>query len=84
MEAMDQQELSFENALSRLEEIVHTLEQGNLPLEESLRIFEEGIRLSRFCMQKLNEAEKKIEILIKDKDQVLLKPFLSSENNRDS
>ncbi len=82
MEAMGQ-ELNFEDALTRLEEIVHILEQGNLPLEESLKVFEEGIRLSRFCMQKLNEAEKKIEILVRDKDQTILRPFLSPEGNKE-
>ena len=49
---------TFENALSQLESIVARLEDGDLPLEESLKLFEEGIKLSRFCNQKLNEAQK--------------------------
>ena len=61
----------FEDALSKLEKIVSKLEEGDIPLEESLRLFEEGIRLSRFCNQKLDEAEKKVEILLKDKDGML-------------
>jgi exodeoxyribonuclease VII small subunit len=58
---------TFESALSQLESIVARLEDGDLPLEESLKLFEEGIRLSRFCNQKLNEAQKKVEVLLKGK-----------------
>ncbi len=58
----------FEDALGRLEKIVSKLEDGDIPLEESLKLFEEGIRLSRFCNQKLDEAERKVEILLKGKD----------------
>ena len=61
----------FEDALSKLEKIVSKLEEGDIPLEESLKLFEEGIRLSRFCNQKLDEAERKVEILLKGKDGVL-------------
>lgn len=56
---------TFENALSQLESIVSRLEDGDLPLEESLKLFEEGIKLSRFCNQKLNEAQEKVEVLLK-------------------
>jgi exodeoxyribonuclease VII small subunit len=66
----------FEDALNKLEKIVSKLEEGDIPLEESLKLFEEGIRLSRFCNQKLDEAEKKVEILSKDKDGMLkARPF---------
>jgi exodeoxyribonuclease VII small subunit len=58
----------FEDALNKLEKIVSKLEDGDLPLEESLRLFEEGIRLSRLCNQKLDEVEKRVEILIKDRE----------------
>ena len=58
----------FEDALNKLETIVSKLEEGDIPLEESLKLFEEGIRLSRLCNQKLDEAEKKVEILLKGKD----------------
>jgi exodeoxyribonuclease VII small subunit len=61
----------FEDALRKLEKIVSKLEEGDIPLEESLKLFEEGIRLSRFCNQKLDEAEKKVEILLKDKNGVI-------------
>ena len=56
----------FEAALRQLEEIVQRLEKGELPLEESLKLYEEGIRLSRLCHQKLEEAEGRIEMLMKD------------------
>jgi exodeoxyribonuclease VII small subunit len=61
----------FEDALSKLEKIVSKLEDGEIPLEESLKLFEEGIRLSRLCNQKLEEAEKRVEILMKDKNGVV-------------
>jgi len=61
----------FEDALEKLEKIVSRLEEGDIPLEESLKLFEEGIRLSRFCNQKLDEAEKRVEILLKDKNGTL-------------
>jgi exodeoxyribonuclease VII small subunit len=59
---------TFESALSQLESIVARLEDGDLPLEESLKLFEEGIRLSRFCNQKLNEAQEKVEVLLKGEE----------------
>lgn len=60
--------LKFEEALKRLEKIVEDLEEGNLSLDESLKRYEEGIKLSRFCTNKLEEVERKIEVLTKDKD----------------
>ena len=62
----ESQILSFEDALKKLEEIVQRLERGELSLEDSLTCYEEGIRLSRFCHGKLEEAERKIETLVKD------------------
>ncbi|OGV95548.1 MAG: exodeoxyribonuclease VII small subunit [Nitrospinae bacterium RIFCSPLOWO2_02_FULL_39_110] len=59
-------EIKFEKALKRLEEIVEELEKGELDLDRSLQIFEEGIKMSRICSKKLQEAEKKIEILTKN------------------
>jgi exodeoxyribonuclease VII small subunit len=71
----------FEDALNKLEKIVSKLEEGDIPLEESLKLFEEGIRLSRFCNQKLDEAEKKVEILLKGKNGMLNpQPFDPSIN----
>ena len=64
-------DLKFEDALARLEQIVHTLEAGNLPLEESLTAFEEGIRLAKSCAKYLEEAERRIELLTKDESGLL-------------
>ena len=61
-----QAELSFEAALKRLEEVLDVLEHGELPLEEAMKAFEEGVRLVRFCHQKLDEVEKRVELLLKD------------------
>ena len=57
---------SFEQALAQLEQIVQRLEKGELPLEDSLKLYEDGIRLSRLCHAKLEEAEGRIEVLLKD------------------
>lgn len=65
---MNREPKKFEDALARLETIVTELEKGDLPLEEALKIFEEGVRLSKNCMKMLEEAERKVEILLKDKD----------------
>jgi exodeoxyribonuclease VII small subunit len=56
----------FETALKRLEEIVKKLENGELSLDSALQLFEEGIKLSRFCHTKLEEAERRVEILVKN------------------
>jgi len=60
--------LKFEEAMARLETIVSELENGDLPLDESLKIFEEGIKLSKACLKLLDDAERKVEVLIQDKD----------------
>ena len=64
-------EKKYEDALKELESIVQRLEQGDIPLEDSLKLFEKGVKLSRFCAKKLDEAEKKVEILMKDKKGIL-------------
>ncbi|HET9130529.1 MAG TPA: exodeoxyribonuclease VII small subunit [Terriglobia bacterium] len=58
----------FETALKRLEEIVKKLESGDLSLDTSLELFEEGIQLSRLCHQKLGQAERRVEILLKNNE----------------
>ncbi len=60
---MDATIKDFESAIAELESIVKTLEDGDLPLEKSLELFERGVRLSRFCHAQLEEAERRIEIL---------------------
>jgi len=62
----DEKPKSFEASLEALEQIVHQLENGDLPLEKSLELFEDGIRLSRQCQERLNQAERRIEILLRD------------------
>jgi exodeoxyribonuclease VII small subunit len=57
---------SFEESLADLEEIVAKLESGDLPLEESLQLFEEGVRLSRTCRERVTQAERRIEVLMRD------------------
>ncbi len=75
-------EQKFEDAFQKLESIVKRLEDGNLSLEESLKAFEEGVRLSRFCSKKLDEAEKKVEILLKESDGRLVpKAFAIEEED---
>ena len=56
----------FEDALARLETIVNELEKGDLPLNDSLRIFEEGIKLSKACLKILDDSERKVEILVQE------------------
>jgi exodeoxyribonuclease VII small subunit len=60
--------VKFETAMARLEAIVGELEKSDLPLDESLRIFEEGIRLSKSCLKILEEAEHKVEVLVQDQN----------------
>lgn len=73
-------EMKFESALEKLEEIVDKLESGDTGLDESLKIYEEGVKLLKFCTAKLDEVEKKIEILVKDKGgKTSTKPLDSGE-----
>jgi exodeoxyribonuclease VII small subunit len=66
----------FEEALKRLEQIVGRLEAGELALEEAIQLFEEGMRISEFCGQKLDEAERRIEVLVKNaKGEFAEEPF---------
>ena len=70
------QEPTFEESLKRLEEIVTQLEGNQLALEQSLQVFEEGVKLVRFCASRLDEAERRIEILLADKEgQLRVEPF---------
>ena len=69
-------EMKFEEALKRLEKIVEDLENGELSLDDALTKYEEGIRLSKLCSKRLEDAKKKVEILLKSEDgAVKLKPF---------
>ena len=72
---------TFESSLTELEKIVAEMETGELPLQRALELFERGINLSRYCQQQLDEAERKVELLVKGQDgSILSKPF-SNEND---
>jgi exodeoxyribonuclease VII small subunit len=77
-------DLKFEECLARLEQIVGQLESGDLPLEDSLKAFEEGIALARHCAKYLDEAERRIELLTKDEAGLLkTQPFtIESDEER--
>ena len=67
---------TFETSLEELERIVRELEQGELPLERSLELFEQGVKLSRECQDRLNQAERRIEILMRDNQgRPVARPF---------
>ena len=68
MAKKDQSGKRFEVALGELEQVVEQLESGDLSLEDSLAAFERGVGLVKYCNQKLSEVEKKVEILLKDKE----------------
>jgi exodeoxyribonuclease VII small subunit len=71
----------FEEALKKLEAIVAQMEEGDLPLEETLKAFEEGVRLAKLCTSKLDEAERKVEKLIRDQAGKLQSvPFSEEED----
>lgn len=71
----------FEEALQKLETIVTQMEEGDLPLEETLKAFEEGVRLARFCAGKLDEAERKVEKLMRDQAGKLQTTSFSEEED---
>ena len=75
-------EKSFETSLAELEKIVGKLESGDLPLEQSLELFEKGIKLSRECRDRLANAERRIEILMKDSNGGLAAEEFSPETSR--
>jgi exodeoxyribonuclease VII small subunit len=70
--------------MKNLERIVQELEAGDLPLEKAIKKFEEGIKLTKLCSEKLDETEKKISILLKNSEgQMTEKPFMSSDETDD-
>ena len=75
---------TFEKAMNKLEKIVQELESTDLPLEKAIKKFEEGVQLSKFCSEKLDETEKRITILLKDQNgRVFDKPFISDTESDD-
>ena len=74
----------FEEALGRLEYIVRKMEAGDMTLEESLKAFEEGIKLARLCSRRLDEAERRVEMLLKQEEDLVIRPFKVEENESES
>jgi exodeoxyribonuclease VII small subunit len=83
MAKKDQADKKFELALEELESVVEQLESGDLSLEEALAAFERGVGLVKYCNQKLSEVEKKVELLIKDKEGRLQLKLLDSLANNE-
>lgn len=80
MTTNEAQSRTFEASLEALERIVRELERGDLPLEKSLELFEQGIRLSRECQERLSQAERRIEVLMRDNQGRLISaPFEERE-----
>ena len=75
-------EKTFEASLNELERIVRQLEEGDLPLEKSLKLFEDGVKLSRECREQLTKAERRIEVLLRDADGSLVLQDLEPESLR--
>ncbi|MCS6838462.1 MAG: exodeoxyribonuclease VII small subunit [Bdellovibrionaceae bacterium] len=78
--------MEFEKKLKRLEEIVQKMEKGELALEESLRLFEEGVKLSRECQKELQSAEQQVEKLlsVNADGSAITEPFIVTENSSSS
>jgi exodeoxyribonuclease VII small subunit len=75
-------ELSFEAGLKRLEEVLDSLEHGDLALEEAMSAFAEGVQLVRFCHQKLDEVERQVDLLLKDDTgRFFTRPFHEDETS---
>jgi exodeoxyribonuclease VII small subunit len=77
---MAKKKQTFETSLAKLEEIVTQLEEGDLSLEDSLKLFEDGVTLSRECQERLNHAERRIEVLLKDRKGNPTLEALDSDN----
>lgn len=74
------EDISFEDAVKRLEEIVNSLETGQLSLDESLTIFEEGVKLSRLCNRKLEETQQKLEKLVEKNGSFYTEPITNQKD----
>jgi exodeoxyribonuclease VII small subunit len=80
---MADQEIGFEQAMEQLERIVAKLEGGDVPLEQAIELFQEGMRLSRICGQKLESVERRIEMLLEEDGRTVKKPFSPEEKGED-
>ena len=74
----------FEEGLQRLEKILEQLERGDVPLEQSIKLFEEGVQLSNACRKELEEAEGRIEILLKQNGKLQAEPLQAAAERRQS
>jgi exodeoxyribonuclease VII small subunit len=87
MAKRDPQDKAFDAALEELESVVEQLESGDLSLEDSLAAFEKGVGLVKYCNQKLSEIERKVEVLVKDKEgklQLKLLDAMADDEENDS
>ncbi len=75
MQKRKAKEEGFEESLNSLEEIVRQLESGDLPLEKALELFEEGVTLARRCQTHLEEAERRVELLLRERKEIRVVPF---------
>lgn len=82
-ESVREDELSFEQILEQLEEVVESLEQGDAPLELALSTFERGVALSRLGARRLDEAERRIEVLMSDEGSLKTRPLANMEPDDD-
>jgi len=80
---MTEKKKNFETSLNDLEKIVRKLEDGDLSLEESLKLFEDGVKLSRECQERLTQAERRIEVLLKDSNGEISLQNLDAETLRE-
>lgn len=71
----------FEEALRKLEDILRKMEAGDMTLEESLKSFEEGMRLSRLCAERLDDAERRVDVLLKEDGKLIVKSFAGEESD---
>ncbi len=77
---MPKKEKPFEEAMARLEEIVHQLDSGEAELDKSLELFEEGVGLVKYCSEKLDKAEQKVKILVSGGDEMTEQDFTPEGN----
>lgn len=82
MEELQYDELTFEQAMDRLESIVARLENGDVPLETAIELFQEGMRLSQLCGGKLEQVEQKIELLLETEQGFQKKAFASASDDK--
>lgn len=78
---MTAEPLNFEQAMDKLERIVEQLETGDVPLEQAIELFQEGMKMSHYCSQKLEQVEQKIEMLIEENGNYTKKPFQPADES---